>query len=148
MSHLGVGYTGHLFEEEVLGTGWASWDLRNYVPFDEALTLVRSHQNWNPSDPTTRRANDLHAEVALALELENWQELCFFSALKSPLDFFHGVDGFFEFRGRVVTIDLTTNPHKDRAKARFVLHPADLAEDRPATAKMIARALLAERRSA
>lgn len=141
------GYTGRLFEEEVLGVLKVSWSREDYVPFNKALALARTHQNWNPSDPSSRPANDLHSEVALALELEDWQELRLYSSVNSPLDYFHGVDGFFEFRGQVVTIDVTTNSRKVTAKADFVIHPADLDENRPVVAKMIARALQAERRS-
>src|SRR3989344_3849196 len=140
------GYTGRLFEEEVLGVLKISWRRDVYVPFNEALSLARVHQNWNPSDPSSRPANDLHSEVALALELEDWQELRLYSSVNSPLDYFHGVDGFFEFQGQVITIDVTTNSRKVTAKADFVIHPTDLDENRPVVAKMIARALQTERR--
>ncbi len=146
MARFDCGYTGRLFEEEVLGTLHISWSRENYVPFDRAVALAIAHQNWNPSDPSSRLANDLHSEVALSLGLEDWQELHLFSSVNSPLDYFHGVDGFFEFRGRVVTFDVTTNCHKLSAKANFVLHPDDFEENRPVVARMIARALMVERR--
>lgn len=151
MSCLVSGYTGRLFEEEVLGALHITWSRGRFVPFVEALRLAQINQSWDPSDPNLRVANDLHAEVALALGLDDWRELRLFSAVNSPLDFFHGVDGWFEFRGRVVTMDVTTNPHKLSAKADFIIRPEDLGpEARPSTARLIAKAftrtLTAERR--
>lgn len=151
MSCLAIGYTGRLFEEEVLGTLHIVWSRERYVPFVEALRLAKVNQSWDPSDPSLRVANDLHAEVALALGLDDWRELRLFSAVNSPLDFFHGVDGWFEFRGRVVTMDVTVNRRKLSAKADLVIRPDDLElAVMSATARLVAkaltRALMAERR--
>ena len=119
------GYTGKLFEQEVLATCQVSWDGHSYVPFQKALRLVRENQPWDPTDPSKRAGEDLHAQVAIALELDDFSELSFLSALGTPLDFFHGIDALFEWRGRVVTIDLTTNPHKDSYKADLIIRPED-----------------------
>jgi hypothetical protein len=58
--------------------------------------------------------------------------------VRSALDVFHGVDGFFEFRGVVVTIDVTINPNKVCGKADLVVSGDDF-EDLPALAARIAR---------
>ena len=145
MSRIDTGITGHLFEEEVLGVLFVSWSCEDYISFDQALAQAKASQNWDPRDPSSRLANDLHAEVALALGLNDWRELRLYSSVGTPLDHFHGVDGFFEFCGRVVTIDLTVG-HKEFAKADFVFHPLDLEEHRQTTASAIARALMRERR--
>lgn len=120
------GYTGRLFEEEVLKTCLFQWNgTMEYVPFRKSMRLVMMCQPWDPSDPSTRAGNDLHCQVAMALGLEDWGQLRFFSALGSPLDRWHGVDGFFEWRGTVVTIDLTIDPTKVGYKADMVVHESD-----------------------
>lgn len=101
---MNCGYTGRLFEYEVLAVCQAPWDGHSYVPFQKALRLVKTHQPWDPTDPSTRAGEDLHCQVALALGLEDFSELSFFSALGSPLDLFHGIDAVFEWKGRVMTI--------------------------------------------
>ena len=117
------GYTGRLFEEEVLGHCGGSWS--GYMTYHQSLDFVKNNQIWDPTDPSSRTANDLHSHVALELGLEDWSELKFYSALKTPLDLFHGVDGFFEFRGTVVTIDVTININKQKYKADLIFHPSD-----------------------
>ncbi len=122
----GTGYTGRLFEKEVLATCLLHWKQgQAYDGFQKSMWLVMMCQPWDPSDPSTRAGNDLHCQVALALGLEDWGELRFFSALGSPLDRFHGIDGFFEWRGTVVSIDLTTDPKKVEYKADIVIHDTD-----------------------
>jgi hypothetical protein len=115
------GYTGHLFEEEVLGTCRVEW--HGYMTFHKSMDLVRSHQPCDPTDPSPRQANNFHARVAMAMGLEDWSELKLYSALGTPLDYLHGIDGFFEFKGRVVTFDLTINPNKDEYKADIIITP-------------------------
>lgn len=138
---LGNGYTGKLFEDEVLAICQTNWDGHSYVPFQRALWLVRQNQPWDPTDPSTRAGEDLHCQVALALGLEDFVELSFLSALGTPLDLFHGVDAVFEWRGVVVTVDLTTNPHKDSYKADLILHPEDENDDWQEAGAKIARLL-------
>ena len=121
-----TGYTGRLFEEEVLAICLFRWnEAQPYISFEKSLRLVQMCQPWDPSDPSTRAGNDLHCQVALALGLEDWGELQFFSALGSPLDRFHGIDGFFQWRGTVVSIDLTIDPQKVKYKADIVVHESD-----------------------
>ena len=118
------GYTGRLFEEEVLGEIHLSWD--GYMTYRDSVKYVKEHQEWDPTDPSTDKANDLHALVAIDLDLEDFDELKLYNALDTPMDYFHGVDCFFEFEGEIVTIDLTVNPSKITYKADLVLHPDDL----------------------
>jgi len=112
---------GKNVEIAFLGKAMVRWD-GEYRPYREAMDEVRRFQPGDPSDPECRFANDFHAMVALELGLEDWSELKFYTAVGSPLDFYHGVDGFFEFCGKVVTIDGTTNPEKLDAKANYVVN--------------------------
>lgn len=126
--------TGRILEEEIFCELDVSWN--GYMTYNKAMSFVRDHQNWNPTDPTTSAGGDLHAEVALAIENRigreiDWTELGMYSALHTPLDFFHGVDGFFVFRGSIVTVDVTKNPNKDHYKADLILQYSDFSrEDR------------------
>jgi hypothetical protein len=50
----------------------------------------------------------------------------FYTAVGSTLDIKHGIDGFFEFAGIVVAIDVTLNREKDVGKADIVVRGEDL----------------------
>ena len=122
--------TGRLLESAVFGKATVAWEGEmRYLPYRESFNFCRTHQpyGWNPTDPPTRTGSDLYASIALKLEksvgLFDWEkELRFFSAIGSPLDVYHGIDGWFEFRGRVVTFDLTANTAKaDGYKAGVIL---------------------------
>lgn len=122
------GYTGRLFEEEVLGKCRGEWS--GYMSWKDSLVYAANHQpkGWDPSDPSLKDANDFHALVAMELGIESWDELRLFSSVHTPLDWYHGVDGFFVFKGKVVTIDVTLNPNKDEAKADFVVQGCELRD--------------------
>jgi hypothetical protein len=122
------GMTGRLLEREVFGDISVAWEGKmQYLPYQEAMHFCHNHQpeNWSPTEPSPRVASDLHALVAIGLEEIigefEWNELGIFSAIGTPLDVFHGVDGWFEFHGRVVTFDLTTNSQKGTYKADVIL---------------------------
>lgn len=126
--------TGRLLEAEVFGRTTVKWEGKmEYMPYRTALDFCRKHQpiGWNPVDPSTRTGSNLYASVAIELEKAvgefTWEEeLKFFSAIGSPLDVFHGVDGWFEFRGNVVTVDLTANTAKVNGyKANVILFYED-----------------------
>lgn len=121
---------GHCFEVEVLGRCKVSY--KGYLSRREAFAEVERA-------PQTKRTDFV---IAIQREFER-QGLCvpFYTAVGSALDYHHGVDGFFEFRGVVVTIDVTMNPEKSIAKADVVVHPDDLA-DIPLLAARIGRELI------
>jgi hypothetical protein len=126
------GYTGHLFEEEVLGK--CTITHRGYMRWQEAAQLVRKNQ----PHVMTPVATQLQAELRKKLP---GIDVRFYTAVGSTLDKMHSVDGFFEFEGKVtVTIDLTMNPHKDACKADVLVGQGDLS-DLPAVAHRVAREL-------
>ncbi len=131
------GYTGRLFEEEILGRCRGEWNGEAFWTFQSSIRFAAKNQprGWDPTDPPLRSANDLHASVALALGLDNWEELRLFSAIGTPADLFYGTDGFFVFRGKVVTLDVTINPHKEDWKADVVVHEREL-HDRSGLARL------------
>lgn len=124
--------TGHLFEYEVLGVAakFVTREDIKYIPYRQALQQAKQKQvkEWDPTDPPTSVANDLHAMVALKLGIDNWSELKLFSSIGQALDRFHGVDAFFEHRGNVCTIDLTLKD-KGGYKADMEVTPRDLEKD-------------------
>ena len=130
MAHFNDGYTGHLYEEEVLGHSSAHH--RGYLRWREAVEVVRKNQ------PRAHTPIAAKLERAVACELRS--SVKFFTAVRSTLDVMHGCDGFFEYSGVVVTIDLTLNPHKDSGKADLIIAPDDVANV-PALAERIAREL-------
>ena len=122
-----TGVTGGLFQWSVLGRELAT-TVRGYMPFQKAMTLARRLAVWDPTDPEPNMANTLHFHVCETLGVEDYSLVRFYSALGTPLDWFHGVDCWIEFDGRVVTIDLTINGYKNCHKADVVIHPEDLED--------------------
>ena len=134
-----TGLTGRLFEWSVLGKALTTPEnLLGYLPFKKAMALAKKLTCWNPTDPEPRQANNLHFYVCEALKVEDYSKVRFYSALGTPLDFFHGVDCWIEYDSRVVTIDLTANGHKDYHKADVVVHPEDLEDGGERIAEYIA----------
>ena len=124
------GYTGLLFEEEVLGRCRAT--ARGYMKWSEALHFARANQPAQKT-PTMRQLERTVRELT-------GTAATFYTAVRTPLDLYHGVDGWFEFRGAVVTLDVTRNPHKDSGKAHLIVHEDDVG-DLAALAGRIAREL-------
>ncbi len=122
------GTTGTLFEEEVLGC--CTVRDRGYLTWDAALRAVLTHQPERRTTTVVALERRVQERVGLPVQL--------FTALRSPMDRFHGTDGFFYFKGLVVTFDLTCNPHKDCCKADLLITPDDLA-DLPLLGERIAR---------
>lgn len=149
------GYTGGLLEADVFPTVGHGARTREYVPFSQARIaweLVRKNQPWNPSEPTGW-AGDLHSEVCIALGMEDWADLCLFSAVGSALDW-HGTDVWFEFAGLPgvrVTLDVTVNPAKfDGYRADIIVTPGAVedAGERRELAATIAAELQSRRQTA
>ncbi len=98
MSYTNTGYTGKIFEEEVIGHCEVSWDGR-YIPFAAALRQVERSQ---PSK--NRTANELLAQVR-----KHVPQVELYCAVGTALDRFHGIDGYFRFAGIMVTFDISLN---------------------------------------
>lgn len=120
--------TGHLFEERVLGV---------------CLAKSRGHMQWREAAEAVRKGQPREKKpIAARLENEVGKQLggrcMLYTAVRSSMDIFHGVDGFFEFQGTVVTVDLTLNPNKDSGKADVIIYPDDI-DDLPALVARIVR---------
>jgi hypothetical protein len=125
---------GKLYDRETKGPtierelfGKTSKEKEGYVKYKEAMDIVRKSQPYkDPSEPDPEFADDLHATVADSLELEEYKKLKLFTAVGSHLDVYHGVDAFIELEDEnmkvICTIDVTTNPNKDVAKADVLFH--------------------------
>ena len=98
------------FEVEVLGRSTIRF--HGYMCFEAAMQEVRKHQ-------PARKAS---AISAIEREFEKrGEKISFYTAVGSALDYYHGIDGFFVFRGMVLTVDVTLNPEKTVAKADIIL---------------------------
>jgi hypothetical protein len=114
-------FTGKEVEAEVLGTARVKWDGK-FVPFMKSVKLAATSQ------PTqvTPFAQKLHALVAKQLGVAP-TDVRYYTAVDSPLDFYHGVDCWFEFKGKAVTVDVTIDPAKLEGKADVILNVSDEA---------------------
>ncbi len=149
-SHRGPGdfYTGKMNERDVFGLFKPTPKFREayravaketgYVGYEASLDLVRKHGTQDPLNPDKPFANELRLAVIEALGLETEEEMDrvkFYTAVETPADQFHGIDGWIEYEtadGRriVVTVDVTKNPNKDAWKADVIIPEiSDPSED-------------------
>lgn len=135
--------TGRVFESATLGRCEAPQS--GYLPRREALDLVRKCQPKQKRPAAARLEAEVMKHLGITAE--------FFTAVSSTLDHFHSVDAFFVVGAVIVTIDVTTNPHKCFGKADVIIQ-ADDFENLAALAGRIANeckrqlALCSRRRAA
>lgn len=138
--------TGKLFECDVLGNGTKIFCLDSvpkYKPWKKAMAEViekTEYSKWDPTDPDTRICNDLHATIAIELGLDNFSDLKLYPAVGSSFDVHHGVDMFFTYGNKYVTIDLTMNDKGGKYKADITVTP-EMIEDIPTLAEGICKHL-------
>lgn len=140
-------YSGQMYERDMFGEFKMSKEGRQafkeaatrdgYMRRGQAMDFIREHGMEDPTNPTRPFANELRLAVAEELGLESNDEmdlLRYYSAVGTPLDVFHGIDGWIEFNnGRIprsVTMDVTRNKLKDEHKADLIVHEVpDPSED-------------------
>lgn len=125
---------GHGFEREFCGIAFPDVDARlraERVPsFKEGLKRVKGCQrelNWNPKRPKTELAHCLFRRVSKNLK-NGKNKLRLYIAIGTRLDMM-GIDLFFEYDSRTVTIDLTVRERKDRARADIVITRDNMVRD-------------------
>lgn len=133
-----AGYTGRIFEREVLGE--CRIRARGYVKFRPALNAVFRHQPSSPYEPS-RETRNFHSVVAQEMKNlgMNDSHLGIYTAVGSALDLYHRIDGFFYFEGMIVTLDCTIDPNRDEhPRARVIVTGEDAINGYSEVAKMIA----------
>ncbi len=132
------GYTGRIFEREVLGE--CRFRCQGYLTFQSSVRGVLGNQPYAPHNPPGEVGN---FRAAVAAEMRglglNPDSLRIYTAVGSPLDHFHRIDGFFSFEGIIVTLDLTVNRHKDMTRAKVLVTGEDAADGYKESAWEIAR---------
>ncbi|MFA6446157.1 MAG: hypothetical protein WCW14_02825 [Candidatus Paceibacterota bacterium] len=111
------GYTGGLFEDEVLGVVKTSWDGKTYFQFREAMNMVKQSQDGTPKTEFARKLCD---EVAKQLHARPG-EIKYYTSVRTPLDRFHGIDALLEFEGQFITIDASMNHQKEGSTKAHVI---------------------------
>ena len=121
------GYTGHILEEEVLGHCSATWV--GYMTYRSAMELAKATQPKQLCPIANRFRKDVVRELSIAKGASvSDDQVRIFTAVGSPLDHYHSVDGWFEFEGLVVTFDVTLNPNKRHYRADVTVvmeHPEE-----------------------
>ena len=121
--------TGRLWEYDFCGGIVDFWKgSTEYKPWMKCVREIIAHfsennnPEWDINDPEGI-CSDLFYYVAEALGVDNMSELQVFPAFDTPFDRWHGVDLFFVYKNRIVTVDLTVNPNKDSYKANVIVNP-------------------------
>jgi hypothetical protein len=75
----------------------------------------------------------LHGAIAAALDLEDFSELKFYTALGTPVDTLYGVDAFVEYGGLRFTLDITMDREKiegrKKSKADYLIALENIDRD-------------------
>lgn len=87
--------------------------------------VVDAEEEISPTDPESPWMNDVHAAIAEALGAE-LDELEYYTAVDSPLDWHEGIDGFFIWRApdgaKIMTFDFTISVHKQNEQVDMVIY--------------------------
>src|SRR5689334_4089778 len=68
-----------------------------YVPYDKSIELIKKHQPWDPTNPRNEFLRELRLELYDKLHLDPHElpdAIKMYTALGTPLDRYHGSDGF------------------------------------------------------
>ncbi len=126
---------GKIVESELLGETKKEMILFNqlhetetYMKYREAVNFAKKHQRGDPFNPKRFFPKSLLEALRSDKDLDAEEEgqIGFYTAVNSPLDRYHGVDAFIEYKEKdktfLVTIDVTINSSKDSYKADVVLN--------------------------
>ena len=103
---------------------------KKYVNHSDSLDLIRRFATEDPTNPTKQFTRELRLAVIDALKLEEDEDLDrvrFFTAVGTPADIFHGIDGWIEYvqpNGKTVLVTLDTSLRKKEEgefKADFII---------------------------
>lgn len=107
---------------------------RGHIPYEEAMELARKFQPFDPTHPNKPFARDVRISLLdlminkklITNSEEDQDRVKFYTAVKTPLDTFHDVDAFVEFKDLdnkkyLVTFDLTLNPQKQKYKSDIIV---------------------------
>ncbi len=110
--------SGTIVERELLGRIKQASDSPHYIDRHKAFARIRRLQpeGSDPHDPKTDFAAVVMTEIEKLLGVPGQDRVQFYTAVGSTLDRHQGIDGWFEYNGDVVTIDITLNPHKGPEK--------------------------------
>lgn len=146
-------YSGRMNEQDVFGEFKPTKEGLNafraearengYITRERAIELIRQYTKEDPTNPSKPFAKELRLAVIDQLGLEDDEDLDrirFYSAVGTPLDVFHGVDGWIEFCSEtgfpiMVTLDVTKDPErvvekKEQGKVDLIiLEMPDPSED-------------------
>ena len=104
------------------------------------MQLARQFSPYDPTNPNKPFARDIRIafqdllENAKALREEDRDLIRFFTAVGTPLDKFHGVDGWLEYldpkdrKRYFATFDFTKNPNKKVYKSDIMVSEQDLPD--------------------
>jgi hypothetical protein len=107
---------------------------KGYIGFEQAAEFAKKFQPFDPTHPNKPFARDVRIGLLDLMMGKKWiteseedqDRVKFYTAVGTPLDKFHGIDAFMEYKdpnGKKyrVTFDLTLNPKKPEAKSDIVV---------------------------
>jgi len=97
-----------------------------YLDFHDALEEMKGIQpeGYDPSNPS-EGCNREFFQAVKSFMLVGGNELQYFISVGTKMDYWHGADAIFSWRGVTVTVDVTVDPEK-KYKADFCISPEDV----------------------
>lgn len=127
-------FTGKITEAEMFGEVLNKKEFGDieYLTYGQAKEDVEKNQPGDPKEPSWRPfCYDLHSTLAEEISPDDYSRLEFYTAVRSALDEYHGVDAFFRFNDsndgiREITLDGTENRKKEDGKADVLIRVPEM----------------------
>ncbi|OGL64978.1 hypothetical protein A3B21_03890 [Candidatus Uhrbacteria bacterium RIFCSPLOWO2_01_FULL_47_24] len=107
-----------------------------YVDFKDSVELAKRFQSSDPTNPNKDFLRELRLAIVDQLNLapDTSDSVKVYTAVNTPLDKFHGVDGFATYQSSggeiLITMDVTANPEKVMRGAKAQVIIGEVADPR------------------
>jgi hypothetical protein len=121
----------HKLQEEAAQKG----SIDGHIPYKKAVELATKFQPFDPTHPNKPFARDVRISLldlmiskGMITDSEDDQDrIKFYTSVKTPLDVFHGIDAFVQFKDSnekkyLITFDLTLNTQKKEYKSDIIVN--------------------------
>jgi len=116
-----------------------------WMNYRDSMELAKKFQPIDKSDPEKKRVDPVNPQAPLLRDIKEAlidqmdlsdkeaDELKLYTAVDTPLDYLHGTDAFVEYKGKIVSIDITKKTSDIGKKADVIITDELPTPDDPAT---------------
>jgi len=119
--------------------------IKYWMNYRDSMELAKKFQPIDKGDPEKNRVDPANPRAPLLRDIkealieqmdltdEQADQLKLYTAVDTPLDYLHGTDAFVEYRGKIVSIDITKKASSAGKKADVVITGELPSPDDPTT---------------